>query len=180
MWISFKSLNDCFHAVRICLKITRINQVGARWKYLNEIIALSGVESPKRVTFSPFCDAPTWQSLSLYLAIILLFFSGFALLSFFFCTSSTPVILPSFVPSVCARQWFDGTDYVTVRKDSPLQRSVRFMLRDPFVFYLTHYALTAINQFYGFVNQTRFKYSPLLSSPFFMLYVTCSCDWKRW
>lgn len=28
---------------------------------------------------------------------------------------------------------------------------------DPFVFYLTRYALKAINQFYGFVNQTCFN-----------------------
>lgn len=30
------------------------------------------------------------------------------------------------------------------------------MFWNPFVFHLTQYALTAINQFYGFVNQTRF------------------------
>lgn len=29
----------------------------------------------------------------------------------------------------------------------------------PFVFYLTHYALVAINQFYGFVNQTALMVS---------------------
>lgn len=43
--------------------------------------------------------------------------------------------------------------------DSLLQRSERFMSLDPFVFYLTHYALAAINQFYGFVNQTALMVS---------------------
>lgn len=37
--------------------------------------------------------------------------------------------------------------------DSLPQRSARFMPPDPFVFYLTHCAPNAINQFYGFVNQ---------------------------